>query len=548
MTEHDDPTNADSTDDNARADSDRPSDEDAAWFRAHVDPVVGGDVADAWDEIRSRASGRQRMLIPLPTAPAKAWPGRRLVAVAALLLVTVAVIGLGLKLVGSDDGDERPASDDGATGFYVPGELPPGWELTGLNVESKPGETAILDCPCDVTEVSNDDGEAAYVAVSSNDSPSEYEGADSSPIESNDRSGSYVDEGDTRTVVWRTAGGSRAVISTSLGRTELEELAEAWTSDAPPVLDEHHVTGTWHRDQPIETGHSVRWTFTNLGAGQNIFVSMDPGIVPVGNLVAPPTITLPGNGLPLSVLQEDPDGVSAVASWPGTTEIFAMSLSAMAFNDEVQEDDLVTPPAGLATVEAILGSFQPADAATWSAHVESTPVDDAALDPDAEPQDLAVLQTDRISDWLAGPEPGTPLPKPSVQVIHDHPDAPTAAITVESDVDQVDVVAGERFTIELTMTNRTGATVDLANRSGGAFGGCPFGSVTWSVVDENGLVANAGGVAVDCGSNPDPWPDGEQRTQTFDFPGWGPMPDEGPIAAVIDFGHVTVVVPGEVGG
>ena len=77
---------------------------------------------------------------------------------------------------------------------------------------------------------------------------------------------------------------------------------------------------------------------------------------------------------------------------------------------------------------------------------------------------------------------------------------------------------------------------------------CAFGSVTWPLIDEHGLVTPAGGIGVDCDPTPTAWPGGEPRKQTFDFPGEGrSTPGEGPVAAVIDFGHTTVVIPGRVG-
>ncbi|MEO6987741.1 MAG: hypothetical protein ABI239_03745, partial [Aquihabitans sp.] len=166
MTDHDEPTNEDATDDS-------PTGDDVAWFRAHVDPVVGSEVPEAWDEIQSRVSGRHSILIPLPKSEPRPWPGRRLVAVAALLLVTVGMVGLGLKLVGSDD-DERPASgeDDKSTGFYVPSTLPDGWELTSLSMSSNSGDEVGIECPCEVTETRSDDGNGGYIAWTSTDSPS----------------------------------------------------------------------------------------------------------------------------------------------------------------------------------------------------------------------------------------------------------------------------------------------------------------------------------------------------------------------------------------
>lgn len=360
------------------------------------------------------------------------------------------------------------------------------------------------------------------------------------------RSGWYEQSGAIGTAIWRTATGSRSISSPSLDRDELEALAESWTSNEPPVLDGYHVVDDWSRDQPIENSRSVSWTFTSIETEQILRVALGPKMLGTG-LLATSTVTLPGNGLKLGILDDDPEGVSATASWPGNAGIFVLSLSTMAFNDELGSDYQVTSAPDWTTVQAILGSFRPADAASWANYLASAPVDETG--PLAQPQDRGLLRTDSISEWLVGPEPGTPIPQSEVAVISGDPDDPSAdpsaAITIESDGDFVAVAPGESFTIELTMTNRTGATVELTD--------CPFGGVTWSIIDENGLVTPAGGTTVDCGDRPDAWLDGEQRTQSFEFPGWGPMPDEGPIAAVIQFGDnieegVTVVIPAQVGG
>ena len=486
---------------------------------------------------RTTSNGRHPIVIPLPKAEPRPWPGRRLAAAVVLLVVAVGVVSLGMKLVDSDDDDQQAATTEaGATGFYVPGTLPTGWKVDRLETSSGAGAAAVL-CPCTVTEVGRDDAGSGYVAVTSADSHAAWSGAGLPRDPLDGRFGWYEDGPSIDTVAWRTATASRAIGSSSLGRDELLALADGWTSGEPPVLDGHHVINSWSRDQPIERAHTVIWTFTNADTGQNLHVSMGAEVLGSG-LLATSTVTLPGNGLPLGIL---PDDATAVASWPGSTDVFAMSLS-----DLADGDDQATPPADQTTIEAILGSFQPVDAATWSDYLTSAPRGESI--PEAEPQDLAPLRTETISDWLEGPEPGTALPERTVEVVQMNPDDPSAAITVESNVDFVDVAAGDRFTIELTMTNRTGAPVDLTNRSGGTgVGGCPFGSANWSIIDENGLMTPAGAIAVDCAGETEPWPSGEQLIRTFEFPGSGPRPEEGPIAAIIDFGHVTVVVPGQVG-
>ena len=211
MTEHDDSTNEDPITGkgptNAGLTGKRSAHDDAAWFRAHVDPVIGDDVPDGWDEIQSRATGRQALMIPLPKAEVRAWPGRRLVAVAALLLVVVGMVGIGLKLVGSNDDDQIPAGgeDDHATGFYIPGTLPPGWTVTKLSMDSV--IMVGIECPCDVTEIRRDDGDGGYVAQTSAESPPPRNSDEVRRYPLEGRSGWFEQGGDTGTVIWRTATG-----------------------------------------------------------------------------------------------------------------------------------------------------------------------------------------------------------------------------------------------------------------------------------------------------------------------------------------------------
>lgn len=175
------------------------------------------------------------ILIPLPKTEARPWPGRRLVAVAALLLVVVGMVGLGMKLVGSDENDQRPAvgEADDATGFYVPGELPSGWRLTSLSLDSTPGDLLGLKRPCEVAEIGRVDGSGSYLAMESADSPETFGSADGTSTSGwlDDRSISYMENGDVGAVGWHTATGSRTIASRTLGRTELESLAKDWTSN-----------------------------------------------------------------------------------------------------------------------------------------------------------------------------------------------------------------------------------------------------------------------------------------------------------------------------
>lgn len=118
-----------------------------------------GAVTEDDDDGPSRITGRHPITIPLPMAKSRPLPGRLLVAVAALLLVAVGMVGLGMKLVGSDGADHHPdgGEAEGPTGFYIPGDLPPDWKVLGVgefySEAGFSGTSPFIACPCSFTEV-----------------------------------------------------------------------------------------------------------------------------------------------------------------------------------------------------------------------------------------------------------------------------------------------------------------------------------------------------------------------------------------------------------
>ena len=137
-------------------------------------------------------------------------------------------------------------------------------------------------------------------------------------------------------------------------------------------------------------------------------------------------------------------------------------------------------------------------------------------------------------------EPVTPVPTDVAVEFGDHED-PAAALGVTTDVRRIEVAPGKQFTIEVTISNRTGRALELD--------GCPYASATWTIDDGSGDTQRSSGSVAACVEDVTPWADGEAQTKTFDFTA-PDLPDQGAFTAVIEFSdpEVTVTVPGVVTG
>lgn len=507
-------------------DHEEPSDDDARWFRTHIDPLVDQDVPDAWDHIRDRATGAGPTVVPLPAAAGRSRPGRRMIATAAALVLVAGAVGLAVLATRSGD-DDRLATDASTTGFYVPGDLPEGWRVTSVYVHearSDDVDRLAADCPCKFAAVTRDDGHR-YLAMTSSGGPDALGAIDADRQPLAELDGWYEEDGPIRAVIWRTPTGSRSIASGTIERGGLEALATGWTDDLPSGDGVH----AWSIDHEIEVVRSIAWTISNTDTGQSAHVSLEPKVVGY-SVFAFEEVELSGNHHTAGVL----DGIgqaSLVADW-GDAQIMASVLRTAA-GDEAQ-----APPADQATVQAILGSFHPADAEGWAAHL-------AAIGEDSGVTlrgDLDSLMTDRLGDWLVLSGPSKPTDR-EVEISDGDPADPASAITVTIDVEELIVAPGESFAVEVTMTNETGATLELS--------GCPFGGAEWSAIGTDGTEFFGGSRAVDCSGEPYPWADGEVRTETFEFVGRGSEPlSEGPFTAQIKFFNpdVTIAVPGTVKG
>ena len=481
----------------------------------------------------------------------------------ALVVLVVGAVGLAVFL-DKDDNDAGPVAvdgpgGDGATGFYEPTALPEGWTVTALDVDSDDGgrdDSGILGCPCSITEFDRDGADGYLAVITSADRETlGREDADRDPL--TDLDGWYAESGQTRMVIWTAGGGSRAIVSETLDQQTLEGLATDWTEEEPPTLDGYQIGGSRSFDHRIDEIPRVEWTIGNAATGAEVIISLEPTVVAM-NAFATSTVTLPGNGLAVGLMGEG-TGRPGIGSWPGDALVTVRSLGRIADDDD---GGPVPPMTDVDTALAILGSFQPVDAGTWSAHLTSVPVDGDRVTP----EQLDAYRTERIADWLlpgngstdatvTTTTPGTtidvePMPttteptttEPAAFDVDfaDHED-PAAALEVTTDVRRIEAAPGEDFTIEVTILNRTGEALELD--------GCPFASAYWEVDDGSGDPRRSSGSATGCLEDTVAWADGASQTKTFDFTAPDAAPG-GTFTAIIEFSEpqVTVTVPGRVTG
>lgn len=114
---------------------------DRAWFRAHLDPVVGADSSpddlDArWEELAAAAAGAA----PLPLAARSHRRAAVFIGAAAAVLAVVALAVVIIAGRGDDTIEPLVTEAEQPTGWYVPEGLPDGWQLE--SAEAYPGPKA----------------------------------------------------------------------------------------------------------------------------------------------------------------------------------------------------------------------------------------------------------------------------------------------------------------------------------------------------------------------------------------------------------------------
>ena len=407
MTEHiDGPDRTDGTDTNGAADH-----ADRRWFRDVVAPVVDAEpVPDAWDDIRARATGEAptaataagelgAKLVHLAPAPSADLPRRRraLLVAAAVL----AVVGIVAGVVLTRDGDDErtvvavPGPDDDATGWYVPEDLPDGWELESVDADwldvKVPEKTA---CPCTTTAWASDDAELVLTSFLSTESPVEAPADPDDDRAQGLGSGvtGWVDEMErTIQVAWTDAGVTSQLWTLGLSREPSLDAARTLVAQGPATPPMPGLTERSSDTIPagVRAYHSVLVTMVHQPSGRRATYGLIPEGFDPGTLFlllpnAPTPEELPGQSLPVERVEVDAnDGTGASemlfhGRWPGS-EVFVGRYVEPAPADPLNEDDL----------RLLAAALRPATGEQWRSFLDS------ASGPVAD-----VARTDRLSDLI----------------------------------------------------------------------------------------------------------------------------------------------------
>ena len=411
---------------------------DARWFRAAVDPVVGGPVPDAWTAIRDRATGAAPTVVPLaPVNPGRTT--RPWVLMAAALVAFAAVAGTVFALVARDDDQGTVMSDvaDGPTGFYVPTNLPDGWEVGsfGSSVDTIWSEW----CPCEFTEWRS--GRRILSATRTTEDV-DVSGDSFRPWDGAPGGRRAVTDG-TVVYTWRSDGLSTSIRASGFDdEAATDRQAEVWVADGRTLTgpDGFERTSDGTIDTNVRGIIAASGTLENPALGLSVHFRLRPdplGWDTAAGSTAVETVQLDGSGL--TVLRPPDDPRSLRGRWPGDAS-FAISDC---FEDCHSDTDVTA-----AQIEALAATFRPATAREWRAFVDEHggTYTGERRDPRARKAAQIALVRPRLADFVIrdgqplpdeelGPDPDFPAPPPEGE----KPPTPPTSPAPETDKPSLDV-------------------------------------------------------------------------------------------------------------
>jgi hypothetical protein len=218
----------------------------------------------------------------------------------------------------SSSSPAEPGPADGATGFYVPGELPKGWTISFQHL-TNPWSGR---CPCRTWTYRNEDGGVITAFTGADQGPIDVtppeivmEGGRSIP-------GGYIrSSGDTVSASWSDGTVHRGIEAKGVSDTTVEALARSWTAGSlqpPEGFDE-----TWSAGVPaIEWLTELYWTISSPD-GRSMVVHVAPWTYDAPPLFPSPDqepVVLEGSGLQLGRDLEW-EGPHFTGWWPGGADV-----------------------------------------------------------------------------------------------------------------------------------------------------------------------------------------------------------------------------------
>lgn len=507
-----------------------PTDEDACWFRAAVDPVLDArPVPDAWDEVRDRATGAVTPALALSVTGRPVSPARRWFLAAAVVALLAAIGGV---VVVTDRGGDDPTDlavdgpdDGGPTGFYLPTALPDGWKVS--SVQALSDDLLAEVCPCD--RGTWRDG-ARTISVFRAAHALQEDTSTWEPWPGAPGGRRLADPDDNVQYRWEDGDAATVVVGNGFDDPDsADALAAAWvdTDLVGPDGWEQVERSTVGAD--VRVVHQAYGELSNddlgllvpfqLGPDLTFGAGLDPFALLAGDGREP--VTLAGSARRL-VRFDDGSPPGLAGRWPGgTTFQIGAGLGEGVTSDGVTEEQVL----------ALAAAFTPASAEAWQRFVEQA--DTTGLRPDEVDALRQALIHPTIDGFVSrdgdalpgggrpeGAEGGEPLLPPGTmpagQTLPTSPGAPPATVegfAVVTEPTRVRVRAGEAFTVAVRVTNPTAAPIDIRT--------CFPAGASWSLQRDGRDVGTGGSFRVDCGDGPNPVAPG--ATVTADAPGGQPF-------------------------
>lgn len=379
---------------------------DARWFRNAVAPVVDArPVADAWEDIRARATGEAPTVVHLDRSPRTAPAGgRRRLALAAAAVLAVAAIGTGIAVTrdgGDDDQRLTVAPEDTATGWYVPEELPDGWELESVETDWMDVEGTMDACPCDQFVWTSPDGRQSIGTMSADadkfmlDEAMEGQTDVESVVLAGDIDAHAGKAGPYQVVSWVEGDRGWQVASLTIGREALIAAAGRVAADptVPPVDSYRALTMSIPALDGVRAYHSVRVLLRHPERGISVGYQLEPYPDTMLTLLAgaveeldPVTTDQPLHKVMIESSNQAPGSSGEMqrhtawflGQWPGA-----------AISAGLEDSRLATGPVTADDIESVLRSLRPATGDEWQTFIGSA---EGSVDDDA--------RTDRLSDLI----------------------------------------------------------------------------------------------------------------------------------------------------